>query len=81
LLAARGIATAVAGGAGKAAISIMQPTLQQSAQSLLLVPSPEGEGCPLPAALWQMMPIGLSAVSAAARATPKLAMRLDRATA
>lgn len=68
-----------AGGGGSAVISIRQPAQQQSTQILPLVWPVDGDGCPA-AALWQRMPPGLPAASAAAAlAAPKLAIRLDSA--
>ena len=69
-----------AGGGGTAAMSIRQPMQQLSMQCLVLV-SPEA-GVSSPAtSVWQMMPFGAAAASAAALAAPKLAIRLDSAIA
>ncbi len=71
---------AIAGGGGSAAIGIRQPTQQQSMQILLLFPPFSGAGWPA-RSWWQIAPSGLAVASAAARAAPKLASRLDSATA
>jgi hypothetical protein len=67
-------------GGGTAAIAARQPTQQQSTQIWPLVPSAGDAGCAA-AALWQMAVPGLAMASAAARAAPKLAIRLDSAIA
>lgn len=78
-LADNGAPLIFAGGGGTAATSIRQPTQQLSMQCLLLV-SPEA-GASSAASVWQMMPLGAVAASAAAVAAPKLAIRLDSAIA
>ncbi len=70
---------ATGGGGGSAAIGIRQPTQQQSIQVLLLLPSLTGVGRS-DRSWWQIAPSGLIVASAAARAAPKLASRLDSAT-
>jgi hypothetical protein len=75
-----GTAMAPAGGGGMVAMVIMQPVQQQSAQIVPLPSSRDGNCCPA-SAEWQIMPPGTAAVSAAARATPKLAIKLERAIA
>jgi hypothetical protein len=62
------------------AIGIRQPMQQESMQILLLVPPVSGESWSA-MSWWQMMPHGSGAVAAAARAAPKLASKLDSATA
>src|ERR1700692_753591 len=73
-LAASGAPVTFAGG-GTAAISIRQPMQQLSIQCLVLVSPDEGAWSPA-TTVWQMMPLGAAAASAAALAAPKLAIRL-----
>jgi hypothetical protein len=68
------------GAGGTAASGIVQPTQQQSAHILPLLSAGAGDSCPA-IKVWQMMPPGTEAASAAARAAPKLASRLDSAIA
>jgi hypothetical protein len=74
------VATAVSDGGGNAAISVRQPTQQQSAQILLLVSSVEGARCP-EKSVWQRIPFSCAAASAATLAELKLEIRLASATA
>jgi len=69
-----------AGGSGTAAMSIGQPMQQLSMQCLVLV-SPEEGAWSSAASVWQMMPLGAAAASAAALAAPKLAIMLESAIA
>jgi hypothetical protein len=73
-LDACGNGAAVAGGGGKAAVSIRQPVPQRSAQILLLLWSSDGDDGP-PAAVWQRKPLEFVISAAAALAVPKLAIR------
>jgi hypothetical protein len=75
-----GSATGFDVGGGIAAMNVMQPTQQQSAQILLLVSSEEGAARPV-ASVWQRIPPGCVAVLASARAAPTLAKTLDKAIA
>src|SRR5580700_4863205 len=79
-LAESGAPIIFAGGSGTAAISIRQPVQQLSIQCLLLVSPEAGAWSPV-TSVWQMMPLGAAAVSAAALAAPKLAIRLASAIA
>ena len=79
-LAASGAPIIFAGGGGTAAMSIRQPMQQLSIQCLVLVSPEEGAWWPV-TSVWQMMPLGAAAVSAAALAAPKLAIMLESAIA
>ena len=76
----RATATIFADGEGMPAISVRQPTQQQSAQILSFVPSVEGADWPA-ALTWQRIPAACAAASAAARADPTLPIKLDSAIA
>ena len=71
---------AFAGGGGSAAASIRQPVQQELMQILPLLSSGAGVDCPA-TSLWQRIAPGSAAASAAARAAPKLPIRLDSAIA
>lgn len=60
----------MSGGGGRAAISIRQPTQQESMQSVPWRSSPEGS-CWLSISLWHVIAPGTAAAAAAVRATPK----------
>ena len=79
-LADNGARVIFAGGGGTAAVSIRQPMQQLSTQCLLLV-SLEAGAWSAETSVWQMMPFGAAAASAAALAAPKLAIRLASAIA
>src|SRR5271163_1116994 len=76
-LADGGIASALAGAGGSAAISVRQPVQQSSVQVLLVPLSGEGAGegtWPPTKSVWQMMPPGCAAAAAAICAPPKFAI-------
>jgi hypothetical protein len=79
-LDSRDTAIAFAGGGGNAAISVRQPRQQQSAQILLLVSLVVGARSP-ETSVWQTMPLGCAAASAATLAALKLEIRLASAIA
>jgi hypothetical protein len=68
-----------ADGEGRAAVSVKQPTQQQSAQILSFVSSVKGAD--FPPMLWQRILSACAAASAAARALPTLPIKLDSAIA
>ena len=75
-----GTRTIFADGGGAAAVSVRQPTQQQSAQILSFVLSVEGADFSA-TLLWQRIPSACAAASAAARAVSTLPIKLDSAIA
>jgi hypothetical protein len=69
-----------ADGEGRAAVSVKQPTQQQSAQILSFVSSLWGADFPA-TLLWQRILSACAAAAAAARALPTLPIKLDSAIA